>query len=153
MKNQKLGALLAAVMVSTMVAVPACAETGGNVHSSEVVASAEIMPRDKPVADGTINDPSGYEFEDDLDRDDGKYVNFYVENLGNNPIVASIYIDGSDDPSEERTFQPGETGHIFVEVTQGFLGFNKDYKFTLVPGANGGTVYASSIIYQRDQQS
>ena len=47
----------------------------------------------------------------DLRKADGKYVNFYVENHGNSPVVISI--NGEYD----RTIEPGNSGHICAPIS------------------------------------
>ena len=81
-----------------------------------------------------------------LNKSNGKYVNFYVENNGSHSIVATI------NGQSERTFEPGEKGHIYVEVTQGLFGTDKEYVFKVVPGTNGGSVNIHYEIAQRDTQ-
>lgn len=148
MKNRKLSALLVAAMVSAMVVLPASAtETEGKMPSVGYVDGIEIMPRDMYVKEDTINDPDGLDLTRALNRSNGKYVNFYIENLGENPVVATI------NGQKERTFEPGEKGHINFEVTQGIFGGDKNYTFKAVAGKDGGTVHIHYIIYQRDVQS
>lgn len=147
MKNRAIGTLLVATLASTMVVIPSLATEVKEVKEPiELVESVEIMPRDMPVADGTIYDKSGLDIDKKLNKANGKYVNFYIENIGPNPVTATI------NGQEERTFQVGEKGHIYVEVTQGIFG-DKNYNFKAVPAKNGGTVHINYIIYQRDTQS
>ena len=148
MKNRKLSALLAAAMVSATVAVPAAAEKTEPVTAPVGMADAiEIMPREMPVANGEINDKSGLDISKTLNKNNGKYVNFYVENLGSNPVQITI------NDENERILEAGEKGHISMEVTQGIFGADKTYKFKAVAGKNGGTVHINYVIYQRDVQS
>lgn len=113
----------------------------------ETVDLIAIMPRDMPVASGTIKDDSGLDLDKKLNRDNGKYVNFYVENLGNDPV--KITINGQN----SRTLEAGESGHIDMEVTQGLFGGDKTYTFKAMAGTNGGTVHINYTIYQRDERS
>ena len=140
--------ILPTLLVSACTLHPTQAETSANASGS-----TEIIQSNRHLSGGTIIDRSGYTFEDALDPADGAYANFYVENLGGNPIVASVYLNQSEDPSEEATLQPGESGQISIEVTQGFWGSHQDYKFTIVPGKNGGTVHADYNLNQSPKQS
>lgn len=47
----------------------------------------------------------------DLRQADGKYVNFYVENYGSEPVVITINGDHS------RTIEPGSSGHICAPIS------------------------------------
>ena len=102
----------------------------------ESVDLITIMPQDMTVASGTIKDDSGLDLDKKLNRDNGTYVSFYVENLGN-----------------ARTLEAGERGHIDMEVTQGLFGGDKTYTFKAVAGTNGGTVHINYTICQRDARS
>lgn len=148
MKTRTLSALVAAVIIGTLVALPDFAAEPANVEKPvEAVDFITIMPPDMPVASGTIKDDSGLDLDKKLNRDNGKYVNFYVENLGNDPV--KITINGQN----SRTLEAGESGHIDMEVTQGLFGGDKTYTFKAVAGTNGGTVHINYTIYQRDERS
>lgn len=95
------------------------------------------------ISSGDISSNIGLEMSKMLNKKNGKYVNLYLENNGSNPVVATI------NGQSERTFQPDEKGHIYLEVTQGFLGLDKEYEFKVVPGHNGGSI---SIYYEIDQR-
>ncbi len=116
--------------------------TADNNHPVDAVKSVEIMT----LGSGESNSITGLEMTRKLNRSNGKYVNLYVENNGSNSVVATI------NGQSERTFQPGEKGCIYVEVTQGFLGTDKDYAFKVVTGTNGGSVNIHYEITQRDTQ-
>lgn len=113
----------------------------------ESVDLITIMPQDMTVASGTIKDDSGLDLDKKLNRDNGTYVSFYVENLGNDPV--QITINGQN----SRTLEAGERGHIDMEVTQGLFGGDKTYTFKAVAGTNGGTVHINYTICQRDARS
>ena len=129
MKNRKLAVLLAAVVVSTVIAAPATAMTANKVKEPATVTDpTEIMPLDLDLDGGDIsNSATGIEKSLKLNQKNGKYVNLYVENKGQTAIVATINGDA------KRTFQRGEKGHIYVEVTQGFLGTDRSYTFKVAP--------------------
>ena len=93
---------------------------------------------------GNINNKTGLDTSKKLNKGNGKYVSLYIENKGSNPVVATI------DGQSERIFKNGESGHIYVEVTQGLFGADKSYNFKVVPGTNGGTVDIYYEIAQRD---
>ena len=79
-------------------------------------------------------------------EDNGKYVGLYVENKGSGPVVATI------NGRSEETFEKGESGHIYVEVTQGRFGADKEYEFKVVPGTNGGMINIHYEIAQRESR-
>ena len=95
------------------------------------------------IDSGNINKQTGLDTSKKLNKGNGKYVSLYIENKGSNPVVATI------DGQSERIFKNGESGHIYVEVTQGLFGADKSYNFKVVPGTNGGTV---DIYYEIAQQ-
>ena len=70
----------------------------------------EIIPSHGLQVDGTH---FGGQFSAtyQLRKADGRYVNFYVENNGNGPVV--ITINGQYD----RTIQPGSSGHICAPIS------------------------------------
>ncbi len=96
------------------------------------------------IDSGNINNKTGLDTSKKLNKGNGKYVSLYIENEGSNPVVATI------DGQSERIFKNGESGHIYVEVTQGLFGADKSYNFKVVPGTNGGTVDIYYEIAQRD---
>lgn len=108
------------------------------------VEDSEIMPLDLGIDDGTIDNFSGLDVTRKLNRKNGEYVNLYVENKGTNAVIATI------NGKNERTFQPGEVGHISAEVTQGLFGTDKSYRFKVVTGKSGGSVKINYVIAQRD---
>lgn len=96
------------------------------------------------IDSGNINNNTGLDTSKKLNKGNGKYVSLYIENKGSNPVVATI------DGQSERIFKNGESGHIYVEVTQGLFGADKSYNFKVVPGTNGGTVDIYYKIAQQD---
>ena len=86
------------------------------------------------IDSGDISSITGLKFSKKLNESNGKYVNLYLENNGANSVVATI------NSQSERTFKAGETGYIYLEVAQGFLGLDKEYEFKVVPGTNGGSI-------------
>lgn len=83
---------------------------------------------------GNISSNAGLERSVKLNERNGKYVNLYVENNGSNSVVATI------NGQNKRTLKAGEKGLIYLEVTQGFLGLDREYEFKVVPGTNGGSI-------------
>ena len=98
------------------------------------------------IDSGNINNKTGLDTSKKLNKGNGKYVSLYIENKGSNPVVATI------DGQSERIFKNGESGHIYVEVTQGLFGADKSYNFKVVPGTNGGTVDIYYEIAQRESR-
>ena len=147
MKNRVLATLLAATIACTIgVTVAFATAVKEDNKPVDVVESVEIMPRDLVIDRGNVNNNTGLKTSRKLNKSNGKYVNLYVENKGSNDVVATI------NHQSARTFKPGEKGHIYVEVTQGFLGADKKYEFKVVPGTNGGSVQIFYAIAQRDYQ-
>ena len=54
--------------------------------------------------------------------------------------------------TEDRRFNLSESGHIYVEVTQGRFGADKEYEFKVVPGTNGGMINIHYEIAQRESR-
>ena len=100
--------------------------------------SMEDTTANEPIAakicSGDISSNTGLEMSKLLNEHNGKYANLYVENNGSNSVVATI------NGQSGRTFTAGEKGHIYLEVTQGFFGLDKEYEFKVVPGTNGGSI-------------
>ncbi len=102
-------------------------------------------PRTTGIDRGEIRNDIGLEVSKMLNESNGKYAVLYVENSGSAPVVAAI------NGQSQRTFQPDETGQIYLEVTQTFWGGDREYTFKVVPGANGGSISISYEITQRDE--
>ena len=148
MKNRAIAALSAAAIACTIFVLSACAaEMDEDKTSVDAVESVEIMPCDFHIASATLIDSNiGLEMSKMLNEENGKYVNLNVENNGSNSVVAAINGQNS------RTLKPGESGHISLEVTQGFLGLDREYEFTVVAGTNGGAISIHYEIAQQDTQ-
>ena len=142
MKNKVIATILATTITCAIFAISGCAtERKENNNPVGITESVEIMPHDSSIDDGNINNITGFNTTYKLNKDNGKYVNLYVENNGSNDVVATI------NDSNKRTFKSGEKGHISVEVTQG----DKEYMFEVHTGKNGGTVNIYYKIAQRDK--
>ena len=96
-----------------------------------------LMPLDLFIDSGNIENNTGLSVSKKLNKDNGKYVGLYVENKGSGPVVATIN---------------GRSGHIYVEVTQGRFGADKEYEFKVVPGTNGGMINIHYEIAQRESR-
>ena len=104
--------------------------------------SADYLPE---IDSGWITSNIGLERSWTLNQSNGKYANLYVENNGSNSIVATI------NGQNERIFQAGEKGGIYLEVTQAIFGGDQPYEFKVVPGTNGGAISIYYEIAQRDE--
>lgn len=135
-----------ALIMTMALAIPAFATETVSPVEPDPTEGRWIMPLDLFIDSGEINNKTGLEVSKKLNKDNGKYVNLYVENKGSGPVVATI------NGKSERTFKKGESGHIYVEVTQGWFGADKEYEFKVVPGTNGGTVNIHYEIAQRDTE-
>lgn len=140
MKNRAV--LLAAAVACAIFVLSACAA-----EVKEDNHSVEVMPLGLQIDSGDLrNSSNGLEPSFMLNRSNGKYAYLYVENNGTNSVVATI---NGQNPG---TIKPGENGQISLEVTQGFLGLDKEYEFKVVAGPNGGLVNIHYEITQRDTQ-
>lgn len=147
MKNRAIAALLAAIVACAIFVLSACAAgVKEDNHSVDTSESAEASPLGLQIDSGDLRSSNGLEPSFMLNRSNGKYANLYVENNGSNSVVATINGQNSE------TFKPGEKGQISLEVTQGFLGLDKEYEFKVVAGPNGGLVNIHYEIAQRDTQ-
>lgn len=144
MKNRKLSALLAAAMVSTMVVVLSFATEVGTVRVPVVVSSEGITPFALDIDGDDYVGERGLDTTISLNRKNGKYVTLYVNNYGEVAVTATI------NGQKERRFEPGEAGHIYLEVTQGVFGRDKNYTFKVSPVS--GTAKFRWDIAQRDTQ-
>lgn len=129
--------LLACAMIFSVLVAP-------EVEAKEETITKIAEMRALFIDYGTIRNQIGLDTTIKLNKDNGKYVNLYVENKGSSSVIATINDQSS------RTFKKGESGHIYVEVTQGALGGDKSYNFKVVAGTNGGMVDIYYKIAQRD---
>lgn len=142
--TKKINALLASALVFATVSSLSVSAANTSVHSSlkETSIEAEIMPLDLELTDGTVTDATDWEKSIKLNKENGKYVNFFIVNTGNVDITITI------NDSNARTFSPGESGHIYTEVTGIFA---KTYTFKARP-AHSGAISFQYYIAQRDNQ-
>lgn len=111
-----------------------------NIDSKKSIEiNSEISPYDMEISEGSH---SGSEFESTkyLSKNNGKTINFYIENTGNIKIKTTI------NGKEARIFNPGEKGHITTTVTQN----NQKFVFKAVPTPNGGSISMNYKIAQRN---
>lgn len=138
MKRSVKASILAAAALVCLLGLASCGSGG-----------ADDFPAGEPVVikidSGEVRSITGLEVTRELSRDDGIYADLYVENNGPNPVAASI------NGQNERTFQAGEKGRIFLEITQTFWGGDREYAVKVVPGANGGSIDIYYEITQRDE--
>lgn len=103
-------------------------------------STEEVKKEPYEIGSGSYSGTTGYKSEFSLNRDKGKYVNFWIKNTGNVNIKITINDSG------ERTFAPGESGHISAEVESA----SKNYTFKALPTPNGGNTSIDFRIVQRD---
>ncbi len=145
MKKRIFSVLFAVIMVCAVsVTFVFATEPGGGRPLADVVYSDLAMPVEPFLDSGHLNNSTGLDTVKLLNRDNGQYVCLYVENHGTNAVVATINGEGA------RPLEPGESGHISVEVTQGLFGYDREYAFKVLTGTNGGTVNISYRIVQQD---
>ena len=81
MKNRAIAVLLAAIMACAILVLSSCAaETEEAKNSADAAESAESMPRDLLIDSGELNNRTGLNPSYKLNRSNGKYLNFYIEN-------------------------------------------------------------------------
>lgn len=135
MKNRVIAAVLATTITCAIFATSSCAtKANENNNYIEAVTSEEIMPFDLAIDSGDINNKTGLKTTYKLNKSNGKYVNFYIENKGTNSVVATI------NGGNKKALEKGEKDCISVKVNQGFLGVDNEYEFKVVTAKNGGTV-------------
>lgn len=124
-------------------AIPAfAAETVENT----IVEEENMQDDDANVGSGMILNQTDFQKIDSLTEDNGKYVNFYIENIGDIPI--QITINGK----QQRIIQPNGSGHISIEVKNNILGKAKKYTFKAVSAKDGGDISMKWRIAQREEQ-
>ncbi len=151
-KTKKLFSLLTATIICLTAANSVFADD--NEYISNETETVEIscnddsfiQPYDMDVASGTVTNQTEFKQSYDLDEDNGKYVNFYIENTGS--VGITITINGK----KSRTLNPGKSGHIYLDVENGIFGTSKSYTFKAVPAKNGGKISMNWIIAQRDNK-
>ncbi len=141
MKPQTIAALSVAVIACTAFVIPVFVTERKEKNPPVAVVES---PRDFSIDEGDQNNATGLKASYNLNRENGKYVNLYVENKGSNDVVSTI------NDTNAKIFKPGAKGHISVEVTQGILGGDQDYLFRVAAGKNGGTVNIHYSIAQQD---
>ena len=139
MKRSRMASILAIAVVLT------CSLGSVGCERNSVDNRSADEPSVTEISSGTISSITGLGPSFTLNQSDGKYVALYVENNGANSVVATI------NGQSKRTFQAGERGHIYLEVTQKFFGADKEYEFKVVPGTNGGSISIQYEITQRDE--
>ena len=144
MKNRVITMLFVTAMSCTiLVALAFAAKAKEDNYHVDVAESFESMPVGLSIARGSSKNNIGLEISKKLDRSNGKYVNLHVENQGD------IYVTATINGESPKTFEPGEKDHIYVEVTQNWLGYDREYEFKAVSAGDGGIV---NIYYEITQQ-
>ena len=122
--------LLAILLALTFLVIPVSAEENDDL----------IQPHDMSIASGYLYDATQFTETYKLTYENGRFVNFYVENLGD--VSVEITINGAG----AKTLAPGQSGQISCAVI--FL--IPEYKFKAVPTPNGGNISIYYSIAQRD---
>lgn len=117
MKFGKKTIALTAGMMAICMLIPSCTE-GHNVPDSDdkvlserTSGDNEIVPLRNVVIDSGSYSGSDYDDTFYLSKDNGKTVNFWIKNKGSTKVVISI------NGGNERTINPGKSGHISADVT------------------------------------
>lgn len=120
-----------------------------NNYNKSEDSSADSEDTDKEIDSGTMSASVGYERTFSLDSKNGKYVYFYIENIGN---IENTCIAAEINDSSSHTFNPGDKGYIYTEVVNNLFDKPKDYEFKAVTGKNGGKAEMTFKIVQTDRQ-
>lgn len=128
MSKRSAGMILAAVL--------ACLLAVGSIYAAQPVSTPAPVPEsqtyDLALGSGTItNSALGLETSKKLSKSNGQYLNLYVENLGDVPVIASI------NGESKRTFMPGEKGHITVIASW----WDRYYDFAVTPQSGQATFF------------
>lgn len=107
--------------------------------SSNSQSYGRLMPNDADIDSGSY---SGAHFTQSyyLKKSTGAYVNFWIKNTGS--IAVTITINGKN----ERTFAPGESGHISAPVDPP----GGTYNFKAIPTSSSKYISIEFRIAQRD---
>ncbi len=139
MKSKKMMvSILSMSMVLGAAALPAYASTAPTEQGQ-----TNDMVRSKDISKGSYSDSQTFLQSHKLYRNNGKYVNFWINNTGDRSIT--ITIDGAG----AREIKPGKSGHI--SATVGRLTGYYDFMAVQTDG-NGGTMSFDYRIAQRDNQ-
>lgn len=139
MTKKKVPVVMAAVLVCALASGSAYAMTvSPTIDPSVPTVSAEAQLRDLIINSGTISNGTGLNETYTLSPSNGRYINLYVENTGSVAVVASI------NGQSQRTFQPGQKGHISITASW----YSRNYQFKATP--LGGQAEMFYAIAQRD---
>ncbi len=139
MTKKKAPIVTAAVLVCALAVGSAHAMTvSPTIDPSVPTVSAEAQSRDLIINSGTISNGTGLNETYNLSPSNGRYINLYVENTGSVAIVTSINGQG------DRTFQPGEKGHISITASW----YSRNYQFKATPLGGQATFFYATA--QRD---
>lgn len=105
-----------------------------------VLEQEEIVPYVLVIKTGSIDDED-FTHSVKLNKDNGKYINFWIKNTGNKDIAITINGDA------RRVIEPEEQGHIYVEASM----FSKTYKFHAESANSAGKISMDYRIAQRDE--
>lgn len=139
MKSKKMMvSMLSMSMVLGAAALPAYASTAPTEQRQ-----TNDMVRSKDISKGSYSDSQTFLQSHKLYRNNGKYVNFWIDNTGDRSVTITIDGEGA------KEIAAGENGHISAKV--GMLA--KYCDFMAVPSdGNGGTITFDYRIKQRDNQ-
>ena len=143
MKSKKM-MIFVLCMVLGGVTLSACASTEPTATIAPTEQEqANDMVRLKEIFSGSYSADDTFRYKGTLYQNNGKYINFWIDNTGDKSIT--ITIDGKG----AREIEPGKNGHISAKV--GMLA--RDYEFMATPTSDsGGTITFDYRIKQRDTQ-
>ncbi len=99
------------------------------------------MVHSKDISKGSYSDDDTFSQLHKLYRNNGEYVNFWIDNTGDKSITITIDGEGA------RVIKPGKNGHISAKVGK----VTRIYEFMAVPSdGNGGTITFDYRIVQRE---
>ncbi len=133
--------MIVAVLSMGMMVLSACGNTEQTEAPTEQAQTSEV--RSKEIFSGSYSDDDTFLQSYKLSKDNGNYVNFWIDNTGERSVTIRI------DEKGDTEIKAGESGHISAKVG----GLKKYYDFMAVPSdGNGGTITFEYDIKQTDEE-
>ena len=139
MKYKKVMVTVLCMALGTM-ALSACTSTEPTPPTEQEQAN-EV--RSKEIFTGSFSEDDTFLQPHELYRNNGAYVNFWIDNTGDKSVT--ITIDGKG----ARVIEPGKNGHISAKVDKK----TRYYKFMATPSSDsGGTITFDYRIKQTNEE-
>lgn len=135
--------LLATSLALLIVAVPAASAADTfTTPDDAITVMSSIQPRERVITNGNYSGDVAYSSTWTLDRNNGKYLNFYVENNGTSSVTLTINGSGA------RTLAPGQSGHIYRTVNS----TSQTFTVRCAATVSGNAIDIFYALAQRDTQ-